>query len=143
MTRINSAIPCKNLTDEHLLAEHREIKRLPSCLKRWRDVQKKIPDKFTLGRGHVLFFLNKMKFTYNRYCEIHTECTARGFDVTDYSENWREFVDSEYWNDYTPTDEERQLLTERISKRINESTKEVWRLGRRSISKQDAIDLLK
>lgn len=30
MTRINSAINVKNLTDEHLLAEHREIKRLPA-----------------------------------------------------------------------------------------------------------------
>lgn len=31
MTRINSAIPVKKLTDEHLLAERREIKRLQSC----------------------------------------------------------------------------------------------------------------
>ena len=28
MTRINSTIPVKCLTDEHLLAGHREIKRL-------------------------------------------------------------------------------------------------------------------
>ena len=28
MTRINSAIKARLLTDEHLLAEHREIKRL-------------------------------------------------------------------------------------------------------------------
>ena len=34
MTRINSAIPVKCLTDEHLLAEHREIKRLPYCLRK-------------------------------------------------------------------------------------------------------------
>lgn len=32
MTRINSAINVKYLTDEHLLAEHREIKRMPYCL---------------------------------------------------------------------------------------------------------------
>lgn len=31
MTRINSAISVRRLTDEHLLAEHREIKRLPAC----------------------------------------------------------------------------------------------------------------
>ena len=31
MTRINSAITVRRLTDEHLLAEHREIKRLPAC----------------------------------------------------------------------------------------------------------------
>ena len=30
MTRINSAISVRRLTDEHLLAEHREIKRVPA-----------------------------------------------------------------------------------------------------------------
>ena len=30
MTRINVSINVKALTDEHLLAEHREIKRLPN-----------------------------------------------------------------------------------------------------------------
>ena len=34
MTRINSGIPVKSLTDEHLLAEHREIKRLPYYIRR-------------------------------------------------------------------------------------------------------------
>lgn len=56
MTRINSAIPVKNLTDEHLLAEHREIKRLPYFLS--KAIQSgsinNIPEKFTLGKGHVL-----------------------------------------------------------------------------------------
>jgi hypothetical protein len=34
MTRINTGIPPKELTDKHLLAEHREIKRIPNCIKK-------------------------------------------------------------------------------------------------------------
>ena len=33
MIRINSAIPVKCLTDEHLLAEHREIKQITTIQK--------------------------------------------------------------------------------------------------------------
>ena len=61
MTRINSASPVEHLTDEHLLAEHREIKRLPSVLKKANTQTIKIPAKFCLGPGHVKFFLNKKK----------------------------------------------------------------------------------
>ena len=31
MTRINCGIPPEELSDKHLLAEHREIKRIPNC----------------------------------------------------------------------------------------------------------------
>ncbi len=63
MTRINIGVNVKCLTDEHLLAEHREIKRLPYCLDKAIKLGSinKIPDKFTLGKGHALFFLDKMK----------------------------------------------------------------------------------
>ena len=30
MTRINAGIPVEKLSDQHLLAEHREIKRIPN-----------------------------------------------------------------------------------------------------------------
>jgi len=33
MTRIN-LIPVSELTDEHLLAEHRELKRIPNLIKK-------------------------------------------------------------------------------------------------------------
>jgi deoxyribonuclease (pyrimidine dimer) len=69
MTRINSAIKVKFLTDEHLLAEHREIKRLPYAYKKRIETGKgfkDIPKEFTLGTGHVLFFINKNKFKIYR-----------------------------------------------------------------------------
>ena len=89
MTRINSAISVNRLTDEHLLAEHREIKRMPYCLRRAIDSGSinKIPERFTLGAGHVRFFLDKGEFTFNRYGSLLKECRKRGFDVQDYSQN--------------------------------------------------------
>ena len=139
MTRINSAISVKCLTDEHLLAEHREIKRLPQCLKKSKKLC--IPDKFRLGAGHIKFFLDKMGFVKNRYKMIYEECLRRGFSVVDYSENW-DSVGNEYMNGYEPTREERELLIERISDRLMNSSKKFWHYCGKKISKEDAIVLL-
>ena len=143
MTRINSAIPVECLTDEHLLAEHREIKRLPYNLQ--QAIQsgsiKRIPEKFTLGKGHILFFLDKQEFITSRYLDIHNECKERKLNVQYYYFNWHN-VSPEYFNDYTPTDEERQLLIERITERIKNSPKKSWHYYGNEISKDEAINLL-
>lgn len=91
MTRINSAIKVKLLVDEHLLAEHRELPRICSVYKKRLENKtgfKNIQTKFSLGTGHVLFFADKGGFTLNRYREIYRECVNRGFNVTNYEENW-------------------------------------------------------
>lgn len=144
MTRINSAIPVKCLTDEHLLAEHREIKRLPYCLRKaiGSGSIDKIPEKFTLGKGHVLFFLNKMSFVLERYSEIYYELIHRGFDVQDYSDNWKE-IDSKYLNKHNCTLDEKKLLIDRINDRIIKSKKKCWHYYGKTISKEDAVGLLK
>ena len=145
MTRINSAINVKKLTDEHLLAEHREIKRLPGCFlkARFSGALKKIPKYFCLGTGHVTFFLNKMKFTKERYLAIYEECIFRGFNIEYYGDNWNEsFDDYHCFNDYTPTSDEYNLLVNRIVERINNSPKKNWHYMGRSITKKEAIDIL-
>ena len=140
MTRINSAIPVKNLTDEHLLAEHREIKRLPAVFKKMKPGAK-IPEKFCLGKGHVLFWMDKMDFILRRYVSLYLECKARGFKVTDYSSNWC-FIPLEYRNGYTPTAEERTLLENRISSQIQNSTEISFHYYSTPITKDEAIRLL-
>ena len=144
MTRINSAISVKNLTDEHLLAEHREIKRLPYCLGKAIKCGSinRIPEKFTLGKGHVLFFLDKQVFLSNRYGEIRDELVDRGFEPEDYSTNWVVTMMSGYDNNYIPTKEEKRLLIERIKERIEASPKKVWHYYRRPITRQEAVMLL-
>ena len=145
MTRINSAIPVQCLTDEHLMAEYREIKRLPDC---WKKSVKsgsinKIPAKFTLGKGHVLFFLNKHKFTFIRCRQLLNECRKRGFNVQNYLGNWTEAQEPTHWLSYDHTIEERGLLIERISSRINESAKQHFHFYGDKITKEEAILLLK
>ena len=143
MTRINSAINVRRLTDEHLLAEHREIKRLPYCLGKAiaSGSVKHIPEKFTLGTGHVLFFLNKMEFVRQRYCDIYTECIQRGFIAEWYYNNFVG-LPREYSNGYTHTDEERRLLIERITERIMQSKKKAWHYRGQPITKEQAVELL-
>ena len=144
MTRINSNIPVKKLSDEHLLAEHREIKRLPSCLRKAIQCKSinKIPNQFTLGTGHVKFFLDKQKFIYNRYKEIYQELLNRGFNIEDYSNNWKEFINTKYFNDYAPTVEECNLLKQRIIERIQNSNKKSWHYYKKQITVNEAIKLL-
>ena len=49
MTRINVGIQPVELTDQHLIAEHREIKRIPNCVAKGKYNMEGVPDKFKLG----------------------------------------------------------------------------------------------
>ena len=53
MTRINCGIPPAELTNKHLIAEHREIKRIPNCVIKGKYSLTGQPDSFKLGAGHV------------------------------------------------------------------------------------------
>lgn len=143
MTRINCFISPKNLTDEHLLAEHREIKRLPSCLKKAikSGSTDKIPKKFVLGKGHVLFFLDKMLYIKNRYVELYNECINRGFNVQSYLSNFND-IDSKYMNDYEQNFDAFSLAFRRILDKILEGKKEFYHYKSKRISKPDAMSLL-
>lgn len=145
MTRINCAIPVEYLTDEHLLAEHREISRLPYNVSeaiRSGSIKTKVPSKFTLNKGHILFFVNKNKFTLNRYKAVREECKRRGFNVTDYESNWDTEGCKKYMNDYIPTQEAKEILFERIELRINNSPKKYWHYWGERVSKEKAIEIL-
>lgn len=144
MTRINSGIPVKSLTDEHLLAEHREIKRLPYYIRRIVNGEIKmpqIPETICLGSGHVKFFVNKGKFTYNRYTQIYQECKLRNYAVTDFSSNWLN-MPNEFYEDYQPNEYDRILLTNRLLERIKNTRLKSFHYYGRQITKEEAINLL-
>ena len=144
MTRINSAISPKNLIDQHLIAELRELPRIFTAVR--ERIEKEIgfndiPKEFCLGSGHVKFFYNKYKFLFDRYSHLRFEYLLRfgklyDFDVTRCLVSW------EVFNDYKPTENERQLLIERISTRIMES-KQIPRYYGEKITKERAIEILK
>lgn len=84
MTRINADIDPKALADQHLLAEYNEIGMFYSSLRRSiksKNGIKNIPAKFTLNKGHVSFFYNKLLFVEDRYDRIRKELSIRGFDL--------------------------------------------------------------
>lgn len=147
MTRINSAIDPKNLTDQHLIAELRELPRIFTAVNKRIEKGKSfddIPEKFTLGAGHTKFFYDKLYFLIIRFSELRVEYNLR------YDKSWQFIkvgIDSvtkhpQYlFYDYIPTSEERQLLIERISTRITESNQTPRYYGEK-ITKEQAINLL-
>lgn len=116
MTRINAGIPPAELSDKHLLAEHREIKRVPNVVSAGKFKLDGMPDRFKLGTGHVKFFYNKLLYLKTRYDSLYEECVRRGFNVTYFGKAW-ESVPPELMNDYTPTEEDRNIVRERIRER--------------------------
>lgn len=140
MTRINSAINPKNLTDQHLVAELRELPRIFTAVNKRIEKGKSfddIPDKFTLGTGHVKFFYNKTLFLQRRHAILRKEYRKRFDKDWKFKPEW-----SFEWETYIPTQEEKELLVERISTRIRES-KQIPRYYGETISKDKAIEILK
>jgi hypothetical protein len=117
MTRINAGIPPRELTNKHLIAEHREIKRVPNVVVRGRYNLKSVPSQFTLGKGHVSFFYDKLSYLKERYVDLYNECIARGFNVQNYEASWND-VPKELMNGYTPTARDIEIIRERIAERL-------------------------
>ena len=113
MTRINVGVSPSVLSDKHLLAEHREIKRIPNTVKSGKAKLVDIPEFFTLGKGHVKFFYCRLGYLLERYKAIHAECLKRGFKVQNYSEAWSN-IPSELMGTYTPTQKDADIIIERI-----------------------------
>ena len=122
MTRIN-IIPVSNLTDQHLIAEYREITMVPAALKRTLNSKagfskKNIPTRFTLNTGHVYFFYDKGLYLHKRYNELVKEMVSRGFNP-DFKRIFpKDIFPSELFNDWIPSSEEQELVRDRITEKI-------------------------
>lgn len=116
MTRINAGIDPARLKDRQLLAEHREIKRIPNNIKNGKAIIKDIPPTFRLGTGHVKFFYDKLSFLRKRYVDLYIECIHRGFKVTNYMQAFLD-LPLELMNDYNPTDECIEIITQRLTEK--------------------------
>lgn len=125
MTRIN-LVPVQELSNQHCFSEWREIKMIPKALARSlktqsrEKVEKKIPKKFTLNTGHVLFFYDKGAYLKNRYEELTQELLRRNFKInTDAQFDPDGVMEQSPWNgDYTPDDEALAIIRERIAQKI-------------------------
>ncbi len=117
MTRINVGVKPAELNSKHLIAEHREIKRIPNLIKKGKYSLDGMPEQFKLGTGHVKFFYNKLRYLHGRYTSLYNECINRGFNVTNYDECFDD-LPTELYNDYQPTAIDRELILERIKERL-------------------------
>ena len=118
MTRINVGIPPAELIDKHLIAEHREIKRIPNLVSKGKFNMDGQPSDFKLGTGHVKFFYDKLAYLHRRYVKLYKECKARGFNVQYYGEAW-DNVPMDLYNDWEPTLLDIAIVKERIREKLN------------------------
>lgn len=121
MTRINLIDPAL-LCNQHLMAEYRELIRIPNSVVAGRMKSKydDMPSRYVLGSGHVKFFVNKMKWLHNRHRILFEELKHRDFNVQEIS--WDSIIpslqDMHLWNDWCPSDSEIELNISRILVRM-------------------------
>ena len=126
MTRVNSDIDPKLLHRLHLIAELREITMVPGSLKRSLMTSSRliiisrIPKKFTLNSGHVLFFYNKLTFLQKRFDRLCDEMENRGYTADRNRIVAFDGFDPRFYNDWTSTPEDEDIIHERIALRISE-----------------------
>lgn len=87
MTRINLVHPSE-LSDQHLMAEYRELPRMVSFIQAW--ISKGCPEvsqrTYTMGKGHMKFFLNKSQWLTQRHSSIVQELIEiRQYNITNKS----------------------------------------------------------
>lgn len=118
MTRIN-VVPVTELSDRHLVAEYRELPRLYKLSKAWADrgANKPIPAEYTLGKGHVTFFFDKLAYIWRRHWQLCHEMNDRGFTVNFYPPSLM-IVHLSMINDYKPTRKALSINRARIAKRL-------------------------
>jgi len=124
MTRINLVNP-RELSDQHLVAEYREIFMVGSSLQRsiksknWLKTKNNIPVEFTLNKGHVTFFYNKGMYLDKRYSLLVKEMKRRGMNP----DPKRKFKKSQWpkylYKDWKPKNKDLKIIRKRIEEKIN------------------------
>jgi hypothetical protein len=123
MTRIN-VIPPRLLHVKHLVVEYRELPRVFALVRAAEDKglfphQIKAPQTYTLGKGHVLFFYDKLEYLIFRQHLIICEMLVRGYDPQFRNpDSLRDRISSYWFNMYEPTKEARRINIERLSQKI-------------------------
>ncbi len=130
MTRIN-LVPVQDLADQHLFAEWREIKMVPAALRRSLKTRKSsdilagVPKRYTLNKGHVTFFFNKMQFLTARYKLLTEELVKREYTLgsgNDFTTFTQDIPDEFNQIEWQSDKQEVAVNVERILLRINEKS---------------------
>jgi deoxyribonuclease (pyrimidine dimer) len=131
MTRINLINP-KDLADQHLIAEYRELPRIFWAVRKKLQQNKKITvwEKYKMWTWHVIFFYDKLWFLEKRYNEIIKECKERNFNIKfeniDISD-----IPSIYKKDFKPSEIDKKISLERIQEKLSSKPwfyKKYWKI---------------
>ena len=129
MTRINLVNP-DQLTNEHLMAEYRELPRIFTAVRKLKgQLPKDIPAEYTLGKGHCKFFYNKLEWLHARYVNLYLELIRRGYnlDSSIFGSTQKDAADLLHTSmDYNPTPQEIYKNMYRITVRHFKVTDEVF-----------------
>jgi deoxyribonuclease (pyrimidine dimer) len=124
MTRINTIDP-SDPTNEWLLAEFRELPRIVNELIKHpnRFKLKNIPKQFTLNKGHVTYFRNKLLFLAKRHEKLKAELALRGVnfnkDIRVDLDSLAPHIKMFACNDWTPNKDDHAILIERLDERFS------------------------
>jgi len=152
MTRINADLSPALLTDQHLFAEYREMRRIPKALlkslsgKSPAAVMAAIPAAFCLGPGHVKFFYDKGNFLIVRHALLRQALLKRGYRLNDDGVFDRLAVYQQYPaflgdRRYRLNSAARSLIVERIMQRIRDKPR-FYTLGKEAIEIEQYYQLL-
>lgn len=143
MTRINTIDPAI-LSDQHLIAECRELPRIASALK--KSLVKHTPDQldhgfirggYRLGSGHVKFFYPLGGFLLERYESLTEEMRNRGFA---YAQNryidWQVFHQNDFFGFWEPSIQCHEINIGRLLERIDAKTPPWYRLHGRVMANE-------
>ncbi len=114
MVRVNLIDP-KRLADQHLIAEYNEMLMLVSFIKKYPALHN-IPGQYCLGRGHMLFFKDKVGYLKMRHDALKREMRKRGFqakksiDLSAFDKKNKGF--------WTPNMEDIALISHRITAKL-------------------------
>ncbi len=114
MVRVNLVDPSV-LTDQHLVAEYDEILMLLGYVRRYPS-REGIPSSYRLGKGHILFFKDKLVYLKRRHGLLKTEMRKRGFRPTR-TITLNEFPKS-LRNDWTPREKDYEIIKTRLREKL-------------------------
>lgn len=122
MTRIN-LVPVNELSDQHLLAEYRELPRIFGLVKKaqekgLRPVDCDIPESYRMGTGHVKFFYDKLMFLVERHMNIVNELVIRGVQIQNLSCLMDSSIPSEWYGNFKPSPEDIEVSRQRIEEKL-------------------------
>jgi deoxyribonuclease (pyrimidine dimer) len=123
MTRINVVCPSE-LHSKHLVAEYRELPRVFALSAKAHEREKSfcIPKNYSLGKGHVIFFYDKLLWLESRHKALVAEMVRRGFVVNfpSVAERWKsdKRLGASCWKDWEPGPSDLAINRARILERM-------------------------